>query len=667
MKQKRLVVVGVLIVVAVAGWLARFDLALGHVRGRLEQPGPAPVSLAWTILGGFADRPELEAFVRERLLALPGPALGIELARGLEVAPLLDLAGRVYERQPERVDAAVVAAALTIECLQRCGTSRGYAEAPVFASTVWPAALQTSDVFRAGLRSAANALATYATAAGSWNQPESYAALVTVAAAGVTNRDDELAGSVVAYVLAANPEGDNMRWLSAVLRRLTGADDLGPTWARALSRQADIDISPRLWNTLVETFRDSPTLAGDDAAEAVMRQCAHRSRPPAAVDEPCLDLALAWSRDWAPWLRAVAAASTPEGQGASALLAAYERERTRTWRDVVAGWRAVPGITTEAVRSMATWQYARPSGRPVAREIAVLLAAGSPALAEVAALYRTSSNPGVINDAAFVLSEGSPRMLSAAVMDHIERFRLRAAPSAKPDLDDVLDDLTGGLAAEVAAELAADVAATLQPDAANYALEARRVAAGLLALESEGRATTRIHPLILALSIPVREFSERASGTLRELLNASEFADALFGFLAVREEYLVSEVDVYRKALTAYDGVSPAIEANLTRLLAAAGGVPERVPWILKVIGISALASVGGATALPLLGQYARDTGSYREFSSRSDDSGRVGRDGGIERRFSLLAQCARREVDLRLGTTGSASSSLSCTFLRDA
>ena len=624
MKRKTAVVVlGVLTAVALAGWVYRFDIALGHVRTRLAEPRGGPLSLAWSILGDFAGRPEVETFVREQLHAVSRPAVDDTLPSGFDPAPLLDLTRQVYERQPERVDAAVVAAGLTVECLHSCAVSQEYPNPPAFTTSTWPVEIQSSTAFRSGMRAAAIALSNYVPGTGSWSRTHSHAALVTAVAATGTAPDDELADVVAAYVLAANPDDQQLRWLSAAVERAAGPHRAAAAWAQSMARAPETTPEDRVWTTIVDTLRGAPVLPDDAPADAIVQQCVRRSRPPAVVDEACIDLGLAWSSAWASRLRTAVAAEAPEASGARALLTAHERERTRTWQSVIAGWREAPTVSDEPSRQISTWQYGPPSARRNVREAALLLAATPEALPHVAALYRTSGNPEVINDAIFVLAQRSPQQLSAAVISTIDRFRLLPAPTGLERVD-----------------------ALRSTQAVDYDLEARRVAAGLLALEREGRSSTRIHPLILALSIPDPEFSKRASQALRSTLDAGEFADALFGFLAVRERYLVSEVDVYRNALVSYEGSAPAIERNLERLLAKARGIPERVPWILKVIGVAALGEVGNASARPLLEQYARDTGSYLYIQTRAGRS-RATEDAET-RRFDELAAQALESIGSR-------------------
>ena len=643
MKRTLLIVVSVLVLGGLVAWSQRFALALDHLRARAVD-GAAPSSTAWSILDDFADRPELEAFVRERLAAISAAALDNQLPVGSDPAPLLKLTSQVYERQPERMDAAVAAAALIVECLIRCGRSQGISAPPAFASSAWTAEAQGSDAFREGMRSAAIALAKYVPGTGSYSRSESYAALVTAVAAGVASPDSELAAAVAGFAITENPDFANLRWLSAAIERLAGSPGAGAAWTMALSRVPAADPSDEVWERIVETLRRSPAPLDHTLADVMVSHCARRSQRPAGIDEACIDLGLTWGGAWAARLRTAAAAEEGDEGAARALLAAHERARTRTWQNVIADWRRTSSAPGSA-RTSATWEYSAPSERRRVRETALLLAAGAPAFPAVAALYRTSGDPEIINDAAFVLSEGSPQLLSSAVMDRIEQFRLTAAPVGEEDLGtDPGTDLRTKLETKLRIDLGIDLGIDLESDLGvdlgsepiYDRLEARRVATGLLALKGEGRASTRIHPLILALSIPIAEFSEHASDALRQTLDASGFADALFGFLAIRERYLVSEVNVYRNALVSYHGVGPAIERNLAQLIADARGIPEQVPWILKVIGIPALGETGGASACPLLERYAEDSGSYLQIDGPAGN--RFARSRAAKKRFDELA-----------------------------
>jgi hypothetical protein len=634
MKRTSLIVVGVIALAGLVAWSQRFALALEHVRARTNA-GAGPSSVAWSILDDFADRPELEAFVRERLLADARTALETGTAGAVNPWSLLGLSGQVYQRQPDRVDEEVLTAALVVECRDDC-TSGGFGSAPTFETLYWKEDVRASRAFEKAMRAAALAFARSPAAL----RTSSYVAIAAALADGAKEPDEALATAVASFVVAANPGTSEIGWLTDALDRIAGPAGDAIAWANALTEAPAADLSRAGWNAAVDRLRRSPPPSAS-LADAVLSHCVRRSTAPSPVDEGCIDLGLAWRGAWAERLQA---ALSRGGAGADAvrqLLAAHERERARTWQDVIADWRATappPGSDDadpgrgDRTSAMSESAYPPAFQRGDARDIERLLAAGAAAVPGVAAQYRTARHPQIVTAAAFVLTKGSPQTLSSALMDRIDAFR----------------------------PLALSFVQDLVINAAAYAIEGRRIAVGLLALEEHGTQAARIHPLILALSIPEPGFSKYASATLRETLSAGEFADALFGFLAVRKSYLVIEVDAYRDALMSYDGASPAIEANLTRLLAAARGRTESVPWILKVIGISALGTVGGTSARPVLEQYAGDTGSYLEFSSPSDDPEHEIPTGAIEREFAVLVQCALHDIDARQGVSLT-SSSLVC------
>jgi hypothetical protein len=630
MKRKSLIGVGILAAAGLIVWSLRFDLAVDHIRARSGNAHSGPASIAWAVLDDFADRPELEVFVREQLMAAAETVRGAGSPWEFDYARLLELARHVYERQPGRVDAAVVGAGLIVECLPRC--SNEFENGPTFVTWYWSAQVKASDAFAAGMRLAAIAVANYRPATSSAYPTDSFIGLAGALATTIPKPDPELARSVAAFTIAANPDERRTGRLASALDRIAGPEGGGTAWAMAVADAPAVDLPDAAWNAAVDALTRAPAPQEERLAEALLSQCVHRSAPPKPVDDGCVHLGLAWGAAWAARLRTAASQETSNVDVVRTLLSAHERESTRTWQSVIADWseadptavdrRVDPG-RGERVSAMTTSAYQTRFGRRDARDVALLLAAGGSAFPAVEAQYRSTRHPGVMTVAAFVLSKGSPQRLSSAVMDRIEHFRPLALSFVR--------DRTNF-------------------DGAAYYAEGNRVAVGLLALEEKGRAPTRIHPLILALSIPEPGFTKYASAALRETLDADEFADALFGFLAVRDRYLVSEVNVYRQALTSYEGVAPAIEANLARLVAAAGGRPERVPWILKLIGISALGKVGGSSARRVLDQYASDTDSYLEFSVPEDDPDPDAPAERVEKRFDALVASAIDEIDSRHG-----------------
>ncbi len=143
-----------------------------------------------------------------------------------------------------------------------------------------------------------------------------------------------------------------------------------------------------------------------------------------------------------------------------------------------------------------------------------------------------------------------------------------------------------------------------------------------------------------ALSCPVASFSEYASKILRERVDGDAFADALFVFLAQKEQYSRFEINRYIAALTGYDAIAAGIARNLDGLLARAKGRPERVFWAYKLIGLEALAQVGTPDEVALLEAYAADRSSYIDFTTDALTGAQVEE---ITRTFSDLVQ---RSID---------------------
>jgi hypothetical protein len=157
---------------------------------------------------------------------------------------------------------------------------------------------------------------------------------------------------------------------------------------------------------------------------------------------------------------------------------------------------------------------------------------------------------------------------------------------------------------------------------------AQGVAEGLLALESmvgladaEGKGTDRADLCFMrGLSSTEEGLAKYCAGVLKTRLDLDRFIDTLFRYLARKEQFKMAEVDVYESALTSKGELGcPGIVRNLEKLLAAAGGNPERVFWIHKAIGLRCLARVGDERALPILDAYSKDTGGYTHVSTKTD------------------------------------------------
>jgi hypothetical protein len=100
---------------------------------------------------------------------------------------------------------------------------------------------------------------------------------------------------------------------------------------------------------------------------------------------------------------------------------------------------------------------------------------------------------------------------------------------------------------------------------------------------------------------------------IEERIPAERRCDAVFDYLARREEFDVPEVQCYQDMLVKIGEDLPAhVVATLERLLAAAQGDPEQVRWIQKVLALRLLAKVGDRRALPILAKYRADTGGYQ-------------------------------------------------------
>jgi hypothetical protein len=168
---------------------------------------------------------------------------------------------------------------------------------------------------------------------------------------------------------------------------------------------------------------------------------------------------------------------------------------------------------------------------------------------------------------------------------------------------------------------------------------ANRVTAGLKGIYEIGGETKTVYPWFRALGLPAPAIAELAARCLRKRLDAAEFTEALFGFLAVRNSFREAEVDIYTNALTSYEAeaTAPTVQ-SLERLLTAAEGSPDGVPWIYKLIGLTALTKVGDSSSLPILQAYSADPGSYYRTSNDEDSGAERSR---VELTFADLASDA--------------------------
>lgn len=623
MRRVFLMLISLVVLAGMLGFSQREKIAL-HYAQRAAADGGWLAQLSLATLAAFPDQPEIEAFVRTQMRSAAADV--VHEGHGVPVVEsglLID----VYTAQPQRLDADVVADYFTIVCADDCASGGIGAAPPSLSVPSFLEAMQKSPPFGAGLRAATIRLSAIRGERAGYAAGESFLALARALADRTEQPDPELASAIAARAYAGKDGEREVRWFNEAIGKIGGPQGSGDAWAKAIATNADAEPYPWTWSVAVDALRNASTLSDASLRERVAIACAERSLE--KVDQACVDLGLAQGRMWDETLDGVTRGDAPAAPGARALLAAEASVRAQSWRDVLATWRAAPATHAAdyqksagiRVSPMASARDARRSREEV-RQIAVVLAAGAQPVPELLQLYRVTKNWGALGTVAAVLAQRAPIQLSKLVTEEIPRI----VPLAR------------------AFQRGEDY------DRDEYEVRGRRVAHALLQLEVQATSESRTTPLILALSIPDAEFSKHASSTLRRLLTSDEFANALFRFLARRKSFAVEEVDAYRSTLISYDNVAPAITRNLQRLLDEAGSQPERVPWIQKLIGLSALGRVGDRDAEPLLQEYAADTSSYELMTTTINRSDLSKTSTGEKKAFSDLARSAIEQIEARGG-----------------
>lgn len=336
------------------------------------------------------------------------------------------------------------------------------------------------------------------------------------------------------------------------------------------------------------------TEVNDDLAAALLVACSRYSGKRKAsigmvanVGEACLDLALAVDGLSDKMTRVAAARGDAKQQGFAGLLASeVQRLQSRKPTQLLAVWtrakpsRPGPALTKAQRRNGYMFGSYRPS-RAMRRDADFLVAAGASIKPALLRAYGSKSR-GTVWLAARTLAQTDPQGLSSEVMRRIGKFRRVAYMFTN----------------------------ARRYDHAAFYHDGMRIEEGLQALAAAGDDVKLLYPWIRALSIPEAGFTQRAANLLRSRMDARQFADAMFGYLAIRPRFSQSEIEVYEKALASYEQIGRQLERKLGELLTR-WRKPQRVPWILKIIGLRTLGRTGSASALPLLARYEKDTKAF--------------------------------------------------------
>jgi hypothetical protein len=126
--------------------------------------------------------------------------------------------------------------------------------------------------------------------------------------------------------------------------------------------------------------------------------------------------------------------------------------------------------------------------------------------------------------------------------------------------------------------------------------------------------------LLRGLSTFDEDLAGRCARRLQERQSGSELVETLMGYVARKPRFSAAEVELYEDLMVARGAAGArALVAVLARLLAAAGGDPERVFWVQKRMAFRVLARVGTPEALPVLERYLEDGTSYASVERAGD------------------------------------------------
>jgi hypothetical protein len=615
--KRTLVVLLVLAAIGGVAWLLRAKIALAYLTDRPTDPGTL-ASLAGSVLCGFADDAEVATLVRTHMRIGAEKTVAEE---GVHV-PVRNsgLFRDVYGKHPERLDAALLADHFTMDCDGNCFWSK-IGEHPVLDPPYYLKGREKSAPFIAGLRLAAIRLSVLRGQRAKYDSQGSFLAMAKVLADSAKSPDPELANAIASRAYSVEPGEREAKWYVASVGRIAGPKKRGEAWARAITSNPEAETYRWSWNLAMDEILGAPAPFDPSILRALATECVKRSNKRA--DQPCVDLGLSSGPKWTAFLTEIAGGGSPAKAGAKALLAEQKKVLEQSWKQILARWKeASPSEVSKyslGTSPMVAAGNQSPS-RVEKREIAALEKTGEEPLPPLLKLYRSTRNWRVIRAAAEVLARGKPAALAKIAVQELVPMEPMARVFQNGEKVNMTDYGTAG----------------------------RRVAHALIQLEVHGAAAKNPMPFMLALSVPDAAFSTHASAALRRTLSSDQFADALFRFLAQRKRFAVWEVDLYEDALTSFKGVGPAITRNLGRLLEEAGGKPQKVSWIHKVIALNSLRDVGDATAVATLRDFARDPGTYSYVVTTVDSEGRKRGARNTTKRFSELAQAALDEIAKR-------------------
>jgi hypothetical protein len=163
-------------------------------------------------------------------------------------------------------------------------------------------------------------------------------------------------------------------------------------------------------------------------------------------------------------------------------------------------------------------------------------------------------------------------------------------------------------------------------------------AAGVHAAQSY-RTARAVDIMLRALSSPDPAASALAANWLKTNLDAQKAIDALFRYMAAKDNYSMREINVYVDLITSFKtAASPLVVQNLEALLAEAKS-PEKVFWAHKVVAMSALQTIGTKDAAATVQKFVADPGSYYSSPASTDPNDVLAASKAKKLTFKSLAE----------------------------
>ncbi|MBL4849215.1 MAG: hypothetical protein JKY65_27125 [Planctomycetes bacterium] len=174
----------------------------------------------------------------------------------------------------------------------------------------------------------------------------------------------------------------------------------------------------------------------------------------------------------------------------------------------------------------------------------------------------------------------------------------------------------GGLAGAGIKQSDLPSARKIVSEAAQHSL---RIMEMLLAMEKIRSNKEIDYCFIHGLSCYSQQVAQYCAKTLQSRLKTDELIDVLFSFIAQKDSFTTTEVNVYESMLLRTGSPGAArVAFNLERLLKEAKGKTEEVFFLYKKMGFAVLHKNGQMAQLKTLERFANDTDSYLKTGTRN-------------------------------------------------